>query len=296
MVGRPSYRALRAFVETVNTGSAAAAGRRLGVSASAVSHLIRELERQLGSRLFVAGPKSGLTEAGRRLQQSIGVSFIAIDRALSDFDGLGPEIRLSTVATFANLWLLPRLASFTAQHPGLRLTISSNRRVVTVGADPFDCSIRWGRGEWREANSYLLFRERLVLVGKEPLQPGEDPLSKPRISALTRPDDWPAYLAAVGGAEARPRLVVEDRATAVEAVGSGLGVTIIDQSLAAHSIATGRIVQLAPGVCQLDDGFYFVAGSPGNSNDPVEQFRRWLTGSLRKDASACGSTAGASIG
>jgi LysR family glycine cleavage system transcriptional activator len=281
MVGRPSHRALHAFVETVNGGSAAAAGRRLGVSASAVSHLIKELERRLATRLFVAGPNSGLTEAGRRLQHGVGAAFVAIDRALSDLNGIGTEVRLSTVATFANLWLLPRLPDFARHNPDLRLTISNSRQVVKLGTEPFDCSIRWGRGDWPDATSHLLFRESLILVGARPPIAGEDALALPRIAALTRPDDWPLYLAAAGATFRQPHLVVEDRAAAVQAATLGLGVTVIDGTLAAHAIAAGRLLQLAGTACPLEDGFYFVTSRSISAREPVARLGAWIKQAAR---------------
>jgi len=51
---------------------------------------------------------------------------------------------VSTVATFASLWLSPRLSAFQARHPDIELAISTTRRTIDLDQEDFDCAIRHG--------------------------------------------------------------------------------------------------------------------------------------------------------
>jgi LysR family transcriptional regulator, glycine cleavage system transcriptional activator len=270
---RLSYRALRAFVETADAGTVAAASRRLGVTASAVSHLIRELERSTGSKLLTPGARPVLTAAGARLREGLAGAFSTIDQALSSTIHAEAAVRISTTATFANLWLLPRLPGFCSSHPEVTVTLDATRRVVGLRDEPIDCAIRWGRGAWDASETHLLFREVLVAVGAGPRL---DP-STWRVAAASRPGDWGRFSEGAGiDIETRPHVTCHDRAGALAVVEGGLGATVVDEVLAGHAMRAGRIVVVHPARVALEDGFHLVISDRGSRNWAALAFREWL--------------------
>ena len=200
MPARPSLRALQAFAVTAEMGSVAKAALFLSVSPSAISHLLKELEASLDMRLFVRGSKSQLSEAGLVLQKKIGPAFQAIDRAVAELDHQSGTIRVSALSTFCALWLVPRLNRFQKAYPDSHVVLSATTRVVDLTAEPYDCAIRSGQGQWDDVESQLLFKETLTAVAAPRLLTDAglkklelaDIFGLPRISALSRPDDWPA--------------------------------------------------------------------------------------------------------
>src|ERR1700722_5577966 len=109
----PSLRALRAFAKVVRAGSLVGASGALHITPSAVSHLLRQLEETLGVPLFAArSPQVRLTEAGDALGRRLAVSFDAIDAAISEAQHKASDVRVSTLASFLTLWLVPRLGGF----------------------------------------------------------------------------------------------------------------------------------------------------------------------------------------
>src|ERR1700742_2571939 len=103
MVGSapPSARALAALAQLAALGSLTAAAEQLGVTRSALSHRIAELEKTLGAVLVrKAGRKLVLTEDGERLLAGMGDALERIDAAVQPFRRGRGQIRLSTVATF----------------------------------------------------------------------------------------------------------------------------------------------------------------------------------------------------
>src|SRR3984957_14285805 len=160
-----SLRALKAFAETTRTGSLAAASRALNVTPSAVSHLLRELEQSLALTLFVTrGPNARLTEAGERLGRRLISAFDTIDAALTEARHQAGDVRVSALSSFLTLWLVPRLTGFQTRHPDTRLLLSTDMRPVDLSAEPFECAVRWGRGNWPTLEATLLFMDQPVVV------------------------------------------------------------------------------------------------------------------------------------
>src|SRR6201997_2227193 len=121
MVSRlPSLNGLRAFEAAARHLSFTKAATELNVTQTAISHQIRRLEQELGVRLFVRQNRSlALTGEAREYLPGIRAAFndlrLATDR-LKRKDN-GRVLTVSTLASFAAKWLLPRLSSFQHAHP-----------------------------------------------------------------------------------------------------------------------------------------------------------------------------------
>src|SRR6201996_1776286 len=162
---QPSARALAALASFATLGSLTEAAEALGVTRSALSHRIADLEKRLGVALVrKSGRGLELTEDGERLLASMGDALERIDAAVQPFQRDRGQIRLSTVATFASHWLIPRIAQFQARHPRIEVAIFTTTRPVDLKKEAMDCAIRRGRGGWKGLSSALLFKETLMPV------------------------------------------------------------------------------------------------------------------------------------
>src|SRR5580700_8404993 len=95
-----SLRAVQAFGAVARAGSVVGAARELAVSPSALSHLIRQLERRVGVPLFVrAGRGLDLTADGKQLAGAVVPALAVIADALGGFARRGTELRISTLST-----------------------------------------------------------------------------------------------------------------------------------------------------------------------------------------------------
>jgi DNA-binding transcriptional LysR family regulator len=199
----PSARALSALSLLATFGSLREAADRLGVTRSALSHRIAELEKSLGVALVrKAGRNLVLTEDGERLLGSVGDALDRIDAAVQPFQRNRGQIRLSTVATFASHWLIPRVAEFQAQHPQIEVVISTTTRAVDLRVEDVDCAIRHGRGAWKGLASTLLFEETLMpiaagaVAGRISSNTRQGWRGIPLIRARSRFMDWTRWLEA----------------------------------------------------------------------------------------------------
>jgi LysR family glycine cleavage system transcriptional activator len=279
----PSLRALKAFAETARSGSLAAASRALNVTPSAVSHLLRELEQSLALTLFITrGPHARLTETGEKLGRRLITAFDGIDAALTEARHRAGDVRVSALSSFLTLWLVPRLGGFQSRHPETRLLLSTGTRPVDLSAEPYECAIRWGRGNWPGLEATLLFQDRPVVV-INPRLVQTKPQELPRLAAGTRPDDWPLVAAALGWPDVPPTLTFETRALAVQAAIAGMGAAVVDRNLVADILASGLLTEIAPDPpVWAKEGHWFVALPDRLRIRSVRQFRDWLVGQVTK--------------
>ena len=278
-MNQPSLRALRAFAEVSRTGSLAAASRILNVTPSAISHLLKELEQSIGSTLFITrGPHARLTEAGDRLGRRLVTSFDTINAAIAEARHQAGDVRVSALSSFLTLWLVPRLSSLQSRHQDMRLLFSTGMRPVDLASEPFDCAIRWGRGNWPDLQARLLFRDcPVVVTNPRLLQIQPDPQRLPRLGVRTRPEDWPLVAAALGWPHRPQTLTFETRALAVQAATAGMGAAVVDRNLVADMLANQMLVVIEPcPAIPVQEGHWFVALPDRLRRRPVRQFHDWL--------------------
>lgn len=139
---------LNAFVRTADLGSFAAAGRVLGLSASAVGKAVSNLERQLGVRLLQRSTRSiRLTEEGRLFHERCR-------RVLDDLDDAQASLAQAVAVPRGRLrvsvpivsyhFLLPVVPEFLARYPDVELDIDFNDRIVDMIEEGVDVAIRSG--------------------------------------------------------------------------------------------------------------------------------------------------------
>lgn len=267
-----SLRALKALVETARAGSAAAAAHRMGISASAISHSLSELEAQLGAPLFADRRRAQLNEKGQQLVRQLEPAFQNIDLAVDAFRTAHSAIRLSTLSSFAMLWLIPRLPRLRQRLPAVDILISTDTRLVDLATEPYDCVIRWvgERADWRGLEHHLLFHEQLIQVASPRLSGP----ALPRLMAKSRPGD--AALFSQSPASASGGTMFDTRGQMIEAAIAGLGIAIIDRHLVSRALAAGHLVQIGDQTLDRPEGYAFAARPTAMEDHNLRLFRTWL--------------------
>jgi DNA-binding transcriptional LysR family regulator len=277
---------LSALSLLASLGSLTEAADQLGVTRSALSHRIAELEKSLGTALVRrAGRKLVLTEDGERLLSSVGDALERIEAAIKPFRRDRGQIRLSTVTTFASHWLIPRLADFQARHPRIEVAISTTTRAVDLGREDIDCAIRHGRGGWKGLTSTLLFQETLMPIAAPPLAArlrSRSGQGVPLIRARSRFMDWSRWQKTEGAfPKAAKWLTVETRAQALDAAIAGAGIALMDMAYIGPHVAADRVKMLAEAPLQLSTGYYFVHAPRARNLHLLTLFRNWVVEAAR---------------
>ena len=154
---RLSLNALPAFRAVAELQNLRAAAERLHLTHSAVSQQIRGLEEQLGFDLFErSGRGIVLNPAGAALLCSVQEALALLDdgmrTAAAAAAGSSLQLRVSVLPSFAQRWMLPRMARWRARHPELTLEMETSQQVVDLLRDGFHAALRFGRGPWAGSN------------------------------------------------------------------------------------------------------------------------------------------------
>jgi LysR family glycine cleavage system transcriptional activator len=249
----------------------------------------------LGIRLFVRQNRSlVLTPEARDYLPGVRAAFndlrLATDRLLrKDNDHV---LTVSTLASLAAKWLLPRLSAFQEAHPGIDVRITTSSALVDFKGGDVDAAIRYGRGRWPGLRADWLTADELFPVCSPALLGGNRPLKCPEDlahytllhSSGGYDDDWRLWLTAAGlpsNISEQPGLTFDLILMTVQAAIDGFGVAMGRTSYVEADIAKGRLVVPFKITLPADAGFYLV--SPEARADPpkLAAFRQWLGASVQ---------------
>ncbi len=290
----PSLNGLRAFEAAARHLSFTLAASELNVTQTAISHQIRRLEEELGLRLFIRKNRAlALTPQARDYLPGVRAAFndlrLATDRLLRKDDD--KVLTVSTLASLAAKWLLPRLTAFQEAHPGIDVRITTSTTLVDFKNGDVDAAIRYGRGnwpglrsEWLMADDFFPVCSPALLSGKKPLRTPEDLRDHVLLHTSTNGDDWRQWLTAAGLPSdlSKPQGITFDLILmTVQAAIDGIGVAMGRTSYVQDDIAKGRLVVPFDISLPVDAGFYLV--SPEGIAEPpkLKAFRQWLVSSTK---------------
>jgi LysR family glycine cleavage system transcriptional activator len=291
----PSLNGLRAFEAAARHLSFTLAASELNVTQTAISHQIRRLEEELGIHLFVRRNRAlALTAEAKDYLPGVRAAFndlrLATDRLLRRDDD--HVLTVSTLASLAAKWLLPRLSTFQESHPGIDVHITTSTSLVDFRAGDVDAAIRYGRGHWQGLRADWLMADELFPVCSPALLKGDKPLRCPEDlvhhtllhSSGGYDDDWRLWLTAAGlpaDISKQPGLSFDLIFLTVQAAIDGSGIAMGRTSYVRDDIAKGRLVVPFEIALPADAGFYLV--SPETKADPpkLTSFRQWLKASAQ---------------
>lgn len=284
----PSLNGLRAFEAAARHMSFTAAAAELNVTQTAVSHLIRRLESEIGLRLFRRQHRGlALTAAGQDYLPGVRTAFqdlrLATERLLRKEDE--HVLTLSTLTSLAAKWLLPRLASFQDEHPDIDVRITTSTELVDFRTGEIDVAIRYGRGQWAGLQSEWLMADELFPVCSPALLTGDNALRSPQdlsratlLHTSAYGEDWQQWLTAAGLPleKARRGLTFDLTLMTIQAAIDGMGVAIGRTTFVEADIAQGRLVVPFAMSLPTDAGFYLVYPPDKANTRKLTAFRDWL--------------------
>ncbi len=285
MAHRLSLNALRTFEAVASHGSFSRGAEALHVTPAAVSSQIRALEAQLGQPLFARhGRRIALTAAGQALLPGVQRGLAEISgavRAVQE-DREGGVLNVSTIASFLQKWMTPRLPDFYRQNPQIDLRINADVAPVDFATTDFHAAIRFGRGGWESLRSEKMLDEWTVpvcapsmLAEYGPVDSVDELRRYPLLNSTDEP--WDLWLNALGGKAAPQRgPVFDDSVTVALAAEQGQGLALARWSLVAGELASGRLVQPLPLNVKSPFAYYFVAPEHYFDLPKVARFRAWL--------------------
>jgi LysR family glycine cleavage system transcriptional activator len=283
--------ALRAFAAVYEHGGVRAAARALGVTHSSMSRHVAGLEAWLGAQLFRdAGGRNGraMTATGEVLGKAAVAGMREIERAVAAIREARSEasVVISTTASFATRWLLPRLARFERRHPKLELSVIVEQRLVEVDGGGIDLAIRMGRGPWRGLDCEPLMDDALYPVTSARYWQAAGRPARPAALArlrllhdrdpatsweLWRENHGPTQLDVRRG----PRFASSD--LVLRAAAEGQGVALARHRLAAADLASGALMRPFGDLrVELGPSYWLVVPTHGRSRPATAATIAWL--------------------
>jgi DNA-binding transcriptional LysR family regulator len=173
MASAASLQTLQVFLAVAQKRSFTQAARELGVTPSAVSQAVRQLEAQVGVALLSRTTRSvALTEAGRAVLEGAGPgiaqALAALERATAGAGELAGQLRISVPQLAVPLILDPVLPRFLTQHRRVQLEVAVDDRLVDVVGEGFDAGIRFSDSVQRDMVRVKLIGPLRFLVAGAP--------------------------------------------------------------------------------------------------------------------------------
>lgn len=292
----PPLDLLVAFEAVARRGSITAAAADRFITQSALSRQIQALEAALGTPLFQRRHRAlQLTDAGTRLLAATTTALAQLGDAVAAIRAPAARatLALSTTPSFASLWLIPRLASFTREHPGVDVRLDASFERRDLQRDGFDLAVRYGpvAGSDLHNSGERLFGEVLVPVCSPALQRQRPrPLRAPAdLAGHTllqvavspgggMPLEWEPWLRQPGQPPIAPlaQLTVSSYNEAIAAALAGQGVALGRRPLI-DALLKKRQLVVPFGEATDTARAYFLLQAPGAAQRPdVLALAQWL--------------------
>ncbi len=290
--------ALRTFVEVGQRKSVKAAAQALHVTPGAVSQQIRVLEDRLGV-VLLERERLGmrLTEAGASVFPRLREAFLQIDQAMHDLESTKARrsLTVSTVATFAASWLVPRLGRFKQLHPDIEIRVEATSELVDLRRDRVDVALRHGLGDYPGLEVLPLMAPVLTPVASPGflkahgavIHEAGDCLSYPLLHDGDRAD-WQLWLKAHGVAgdlRAERGSAFDDDFLLIRAAEAGQGLALVPQAYAQEEIAAGRLIQVLDKPWPARFAYYAVTRPGAADRTEVRAFLEWIREEAGKNLS-----------
>ncbi len=293
----PPLTALKTF-EAVGRAGMAGAAVELNVTAAAINHQIRALEAELGLKLFTR-TKTGLVlnKSGREYLSDIAASFDLLYSATHRIKNPSRANRLvvECLTSFANDFVIPRLAGFYRDCPAIELELRTLRRprarldLAHTGAH---VAISGGNvaGQWPGLNAERLSYETFFPVCAPALQNGPNPLRRPGdlsrhtlIVVAGAPEGWAEWLTAardaghdVSGVTLDNALRFDNFHSASLAAIQGIGVDLGRAPLVNQSLACGDLVAPFDVNVRSTASYWLIYADQVAGMPAFRLFRDWL--------------------
>jgi LysR family transcriptional regulator, glycine cleavage system transcriptional activator len=286
---------LRAFEAVARHLNFRAASEEMALTQSAVSRQIQALEEEVGASLFLRHTRAvELTGAGAQL-------LLAVTQALPRIDGAVRQIRqsagrravaLTTFASFASMWLIPRLEQFQREHPDIDIRIDASDTPHDLEVADVDLALRYGPAANMPPHATRLFGEQLTPVASPWLLKSGAALKKNADLmqfALIEAGDaqqshlqwltWRRWLDEHGLPKLQPKrwLYFNYAYQMVQAALTGQGVVLARLPLVAESLANGDLVEPLPQQRMDSPMAYWLIVGPRSAQRPeIKAFCEWL--------------------
>lgn len=257
---------VRAFEIAGRTGSFTAAAQESNVTQASISQRISNLERRIGSRLFVRNARGvTLSVQGEAWLPYVSSALRSLDESYEELFGVQREkITISASASVNEIWLAPRLKTWQSRHSS-QIILST---MVLQGEDSsLDTTIRieYGLGDRKNHHRVPLFFEQLSPVASPQLLARDTSWTHlPRLAISGPRLGWKDWSRLSGDPITPvPKIRFDSFAAALSAAVSGAGVLLASLPLCSTLLEEGRLVRVSKQVLEPQETYWMLANKDG---------------------------------
>jgi LysR family glycine cleavage system transcriptional activator len=278
---------LTSFRVVARLGNLRAAAQELHLTHSAVSQQIKLLEEQVGFERFDRrGRRIVLNAAGATLQRAADTALERLEEGLRAAEavakGEAQRIRLTLLPSFAQRWLLPRMARWRERYPDISLELNTSQQIVDLQREGFHVALRQGTGPWRGLQAEQLIDSPLIALGSPAAARrlhGRSTESLANEPLLGSPELWERWFAlGCSKVVVSPVATFNDSGLMLQAVEQDIGIGLAREVLAADALREGRLVRLSPWALPDATAYAYWCVFPPELDTwpPLRAFRAWL--------------------
>jgi DNA-binding transcriptional LysR family regulator len=283
-MARDNINDILVFLAVARERSFTRAAAKLGMTQSALSHIIRGLESRLGVRLLTRTTRSvSPTEAGERLLQNVAPRLEEIEAEITAISDLGDKpagtVRITAIDHTVDTVLWPRIAPLLREYPDLNVEISSEYRLVDIAAERYDIGVRHGDQVEKDMIAVRLTADVPMLIVAAPAYLAHR-AAPTTLQELLRHNCIVLRLPSSGGTYAWELLdqgkPVEARVRGqamfttvypmLDAALAGCGLAFLPESMVAEHIRAGRLTAVMRDWCPAFAGLHAFYPSRRNSS------------------------------
>lgn len=298
----------RAFLAVARHLNFRAAADELALTQSAVSRQIQALEDEVGVPLFLRHTRAvELTSAGAQLQRAVGPALERMDTAVRLVRQMAGRrsVAVTTWASFASMWLIPRMEEFQRDNPGIDIRIDASDVPVDLETSDVDLALRYALPGAGTQGAVRLFGEQLAIVASPWLLKSSTPVLTPadvaRFTLIEAGDahrnqhlewlSWRRWLDTNSLPKLQPKrwLYFNYAHQIVQAALSGQGLALARMPLIADALAAGDLVEVLPSY-RIDSplAYWLIVGPRSGQRPEIKAFCAWLEAQAQATREAIG--------
>lgn len=283
-----SLTALVALEAVTRHQSISAAAREIGVTQAAVSRHIAALEADFGRPLFIRAHRAVQPTAEcRLLARALAENFHGLAEAIEAMRTTSKHVvTIGASVAFSQLWLVPRLLRFRAEHPGLAFRIISRDDRIELGSGEVDMVIRYGKGPFPDGTAIAFAQDEVFPVCAPAYAARHDLSGFPdcRFDLIEQdvPDRswyrWADWFAQTGGRppNAVPSLRLTYLTEVLAAAKGGAGIAMGWKMLLGDALETGALVRIGTVGIRPDLGNNLIVPFDRKATVQCELVKTWL--------------------
>lgn len=296
----PPLKALKGFEAATRHQSIRDAADELCLTHPAVSHQVQLVEDALGVTLFAQeGRHIVSTEEGKVLYPYVRAAFESLLEGVEEVhrNALGKPLRVQTYVTASIRWLARRVPQFLADHPEVKLTLSTcavewefDDVHADVGLVYCEAAPDPAKFHWVPLYEYALFPvcspAVAAMMGKEVT--AQELMTKPLVAIYTEAQNWETWFASTGTKfePSVPYLMVDTLAVALEMALNGEGIALVNGPFVDQDLSTGRLVQPISHKAVCPGAWGLICRKDMKENLRIRTFMDWVVTNVSESGAA----------